>query len=76
MGKEFNYHSIDTLKEYIRQTILYLDLSGNEKQGTLEGNKRPYVKEIACNAYADTVLICLNNLQSKTLIKSGHGVNW
>lgn len=66
MGTKFIYHSTETLKKHIGQTILYLDLSGNEKQGTLEGTKRPYIKEIACNAYADTVLICLNKSQLKT----------
>lgn len=56
----FKYYSVETLKQYIGRAILYLDLSGKIKQGTLEGIKRPYVKEIACCAYADTVLICLN----------------
>ncbi len=56
----YTYHSIDVLKRYLNKSVKYLDLSGKEKVGTIEGNKRPYVKEIACNPYADTVLICLN----------------
>lgn len=57
---KYKYYSVETLKRYVGKTIWYLDLSGNSKQGTLEGTKRPYIKEIACHAYADTVLICFN----------------
>lgn len=56
----FEYYSVEILKQYTGRAILYLDLSGKIRQGRLEGTKRPYVKEIACCAYADTVLICLN----------------
>lgn len=55
---EFQYRSVNELKNFIGKTVWWIDLFGNVRMGMLQGTSRPYVSE-ACNPYADTVKIKL-----------------
>ncbi len=58
----FKLYTSNELLNYVGAVVKYIDLFGKERESVLEGNgKRVWLRDAACNPFADTVLL---NLQS------------
>lgn len=60
MKAKFRFYTSNELMSHVGAIVKYVDLFGKERESVLEGNgKRVWLKDVACNPFADTVLLNL-----------------
>lgn len=58
----FEYHAHEALLPFVGKEVSYIDKSGNKGKSMLLGNnKRTWLADVACQPFADTVLVSLPN---------------